>query len=123
MHQRIRLAVERERGLKRRLFERAVRVGRKRLAGEALSFGERLIDPVLDRLVRDKVRARFGGRLKAMISGGAPLNPEIGGVFSAPPGPPPPGPAPARSAPARLRPPPGALRDQPGAPPPRPAAA
>src|SRR5260370_775830 len=35
MHQRIRLAVDRERGLKRRLFERAVRVGGKRLAGEA----------------------------------------------------------------------------------------
>ena len=83
MHQRIRLGIERERGLKRTLFERAVAIGRKRLAGETLSFGERLIDPVLDRLVRDKVRARFGGRLKAMISGGAPLNPEIGGFFLA----------------------------------------
>jgi long-chain acyl-CoA synthetase len=83
MHQRIRLGIERERGLKRGLFERAVAIGRKRLAGETLSFGERLIDPVLDRLVRDKVRARFGGRLKAMISGGAPLNPEIGGFFLA----------------------------------------
>jgi long-chain acyl-CoA synthetase len=83
MHQRIRLAVERERGLKRGLFERAVAIGRKRLAGEALSIGERLIDPVLEKLVRDKVRARFGGQLKAMISGGAPLNPEIGGFFLA----------------------------------------
>jgi len=83
MHQRIRLAIERERGLKRSLFERAVATGRKRLAGEPLSLGERLLDPVLDRLVRDKVRARFGGHLKAMISGGAPLNPEIGGFFLA----------------------------------------
>ncbi len=83
MHQRIRLAVERERGLKRGLFERAVSIGKKRLADEPLSLGERLIDPVLDKLVRDKVRARFGGRLKAMISGGAPLNPEIGGFFLA----------------------------------------
>jgi long-chain acyl-CoA synthetase len=83
MHQRIRLAIERERGLKRRLFERAVTIGKKRLSGEPVSLGERLIDPVLDRLVRNKVRARFGGRLKAMISGGAPLNPEIGGFFVA----------------------------------------
>src|SRR5260370_14214512 len=84
MHQRIRLAVERERGLKRRLFERAVKGGRKRLSGEALSFGERLVDPVLDRLVRDKVRARFGGHLKAMISGRAALNPENGSFFLGP---------------------------------------
>src|SRR6266567_636886 len=83
MHQRIRLAIERERGLKRTLFERAVAIGRKRLAGEPLSMAERLIDPVLDKLVRAKVRARFGGHLKAMISGGAPLNPEIGGFFLA----------------------------------------
>src|SRR3954463_5581823 len=83
MHQRIRLGIQRERGLKRKLFERAVEIGRKRLDQARLSFGERLIDPVLEKLVRDKVRARFGGRLKAMISGGAPLNPEIGGFFLA----------------------------------------
>jgi len=83
LHQRIRMGIERERGLKRRLFEQAVANGRKRLAGESLSLGEWLLDPLLDRLVRSKVRARFGGRLKAMISGGAPLNPEIGSFFVA----------------------------------------
>src|SRR5213079_3636078 len=83
MHQRIQRGIQREHGLKRKLFERAVAIGRKHLAGEGLSFGDRVFDPLLDRLVRDKVRARFGGRLKAMISGGAPLNPEIGGFFLA----------------------------------------
>jgi long-chain acyl-CoA synthetase len=83
LHQRIRLQIQRERGLRRRLFETAVALGQKRLAGGELSFGERLVDPLLDRLVRAKVRARFGGRLKAMISGGAPLTPEIGGFFLA----------------------------------------
>src|SRR4029077_2405845 len=42
-----------------------------------------LLDPLLDRLVRAKLRRRFGGRLKAMVSGGAPLNPEIGSFFLA----------------------------------------
>jgi long-chain acyl-CoA synthetase len=83
MHQRIRRGIEREKGLKRRLFEQAVMLGRKRLAGERHRIGERLIDPLLERLVRDKVRARFGGRLKAMVSGGAPLNPEIASFFLA----------------------------------------
>jgi long-chain acyl-CoA synthetase len=83
MHQRIRRGIEREKGLKRTLFEKAVAIGRRRLAGEKLGMGERLIDPLLDKLVRAKVRARFGGRLKAMVSGGAPLNPEIGSFFLA----------------------------------------
>ncbi|MGD9615744.1 MAG: long-chain fatty acid--CoA ligase [Alphaproteobacteria bacterium] len=83
MHQRIRLGIQREQGLKRRLFEQAVAIGRKRREGESLTLAEKLLDPALDKLVRDKVRARFGGRLKAMVSGGAPLNPEIGGFFLA----------------------------------------
>src|SRR5262249_10890820 len=33
--------------------------------------------------VRDKIRQRFGGRLKALISGGAALNLEIGIFFTA----------------------------------------
>jgi long-chain acyl-CoA synthetase len=83
MYQRIRRGMEREKGLKRRLFEKAVANGRKRLADERLGLGERAIEPLLERLVREKVRARFGGRLKAMVSGGAPLNPEIGSFFVA----------------------------------------
>jgi long-chain acyl-CoA synthetase len=83
LHQRISHQIQREKGLKRRLFEAAVTIGRARLAGDELTFGQRLLDPLLDRMVRDKVRARFGGRLKAMISGGAPLNPQIGSFFVA----------------------------------------
>ena len=83
MHQRIRLGVERKGGVTQKLFDQAVAIGRKRLLSQTPSVGERLLDPLLDRLVRAKVRARFGGRLKAMVSGGAPLNPEIGRFFLA----------------------------------------
>src|SRR5262249_719639 len=66
-----------------RLFARALAIGKKRAALETLSLGEILLDPLLDRLIRAPLRRRFGGRLKAMVSGGAPLNPEIGRVFLA----------------------------------------
>jgi long-chain acyl-CoA synthetase len=83
LHHRIRLGVERKGGLSQKMFEQAVAIGRKRLGSERTSLGERLVDPLLDRAVRSKVRERFGGRLKAMVSGGAPLNPEIGRFFLA----------------------------------------
>ena len=83
LHQRIRLAIERKGGISQNLFERALAVGHKRLMSQTPSLGERVLDPVIDRLVRAKLRRRFGGRLKAMVSGGAPLNPEIGRFFLA----------------------------------------
>jgi long-chain acyl-CoA synthetase len=83
LHQRIRLGVARKGGLSLRMFERTLALGTKRQAGQALGLRERAADRVLDRLVRAKMRARFGGRLKAMVSGGAPLNPEIGRFFVA----------------------------------------
>jgi long-chain acyl-CoA synthetase len=83
LHQRIRLSVARKNGTARKMFDRAVTIGEKRLLSQTPSIGERLLDPFLDRLVRARLRARFGGRLKAMVSGGAPLNPEIGRFFLA----------------------------------------
>jgi long-chain acyl-CoA synthetase len=83
LHTRIRLGVERKNGLARRMFGQAVSIGQKRLLSQPPSLGERLFDPVLDHVVRAKMRQRFGGRLKAMVSGGAPLNPEIGRFFLA----------------------------------------
>ncbi len=83
LHLRITHQLQRESAIKRWLFARAVEIGRKRLAGQRLALADRLLDPAVDKLVRGKIRARFGGRLKAMISGSAPLNPEIGSFFTA----------------------------------------
>jgi long-chain acyl-CoA synthetase len=75
--------IEKDGGLKRRLFERALALGLRRMDGPPLGTWERLQDAVLDRLVRSKVRARFGGKLQALVSGGARLDPELGGFFIA----------------------------------------
>ncbi len=82
LHARITRDVEKTGGTKQQLFEKTLALGRKRYEGK-LGFLDVAADATLDKLVRDKVRERFGGRLKALVSGGAPLNPEIGLFFTA----------------------------------------
>jgi long-chain acyl-CoA synthetase len=66
---------------KQSLFHRAMDIGFKRQDGASLSLADRLIDPLLDRIVRAKIRDRFGGKLKAAVSGGARLEPDVGRFF------------------------------------------
>ncbi len=74
--------VARQPGWRRALFGQALAAGRRRLEGHAIPL-DRALDPLLDRLVRAKIRARFGGRLRAAMSGGARLEPEVGQFFRA----------------------------------------
>jgi long-chain acyl-CoA synthetase len=83
MHQKITRGVEKQGGMKERMFNATRRLGAKRFnEPENLTIIERIADTLLDKLVRNKVRGRFGGRLKALVSGGAPLNPDIGLFFT-----------------------------------------
>ncbi|MCH8198033.1 MAG: long-chain fatty acid--CoA ligase [Proteobacteria bacterium] len=84
LHLRILRGVARAGGLQKKLFARTLALGtRKYEAPGALSIVERMTDLVLEVVVRRKVRRRFGGRLKAMISGGAALNYDIALFFTA----------------------------------------
>jgi long-chain acyl-CoA synthetase len=84
LHQRILHGIRQEGRLRQRLFLAALELGRRRQSHpERFGIGAHIVDFFLERLVRDKVRQRFGGRLKAMVSGGAPLNPDIAIFFRA----------------------------------------
>jgi long-chain acyl-CoA synthetase len=83
MRMRILAGVDRAGGTKAKLFHRAVKLGTKRYEGERLSIGEWIENLLLTLLVRRKVGKRFGGRLKALVSGGAPLNYDVGTFFTA----------------------------------------
>lgn len=68
---------------RRWLFRRALSLGLRKMDGPPLNPLERLEDAALERLVRTRVQARFGGGLAALISGGARLDPELSGFFLA----------------------------------------
>ena len=74
-------------GIKRRLIDWALRVGRKasevRLQRRRLSPWLALRHRLADRLVYSKVQEKLGGRLRVAISGGAPLAKEIAEFFHA----------------------------------------
>lgn len=81
---RITRGVQSDGGLKAKLFERALELGFKRLRDrQPLTLSEKIADWFLSRTVRKKVRKQFGGRLKALVSGGAPLSPDVGYFFAA----------------------------------------
>jgi len=82
LRQKILSGVHRQGGIKQRMFELALQLGIKRYEqGGRLNPLEGVVDRVLDKLVRQKVNERFGGNLKAMVSGGAPLNYDVGAFF------------------------------------------
>ncbi|MDA8230257.1 MAG: long-chain fatty acid--CoA ligase [Magnetospirillum sp.] len=83
MRARILRGVQRQGNLQAKLFFAAVELGSRRIEKGRLSAAAALTDRALDLLVRRKVRQRFGGRLKALVSGGAPLAYDVGLFFTA----------------------------------------
>jgi long-chain acyl-CoA synthetase len=80
LRQRILKQVEKQGKIGRYLMKRALDIGGKSSAGR-VPLWDKPMDLILGRTLRPKVGARFGGRLKAMVAGGAPLNPEVGIFF------------------------------------------
>jgi len=76
--------IEKEGGLKKKLFDRCIDIGTKHAKDpSSLSLWENILNPLLSLTVRRKVQKRFGGRVKALVAGGAPLSPDVGYFFSA----------------------------------------
>ena len=77
---RIMKQVTKQGGMAEKLMTMALEVGERRAEGRS-RFGDGAKDFLVGKLLKPKIRQRFGGRIKAMVSGGAPLNPEVGIFF------------------------------------------
>jgi len=82
LRMRISKTIEKQGGASAYLLRQALDIGGKRYAGR-LRLIDRPMQAAVATLFKPKISKKFGGRLKAMISGGAPLNPEVGLFFEA----------------------------------------
>ena len=64
--------------IKRSLFFKTLELGAKKFKKEKLSVFENILNKILDKIVRKKIINNFGGNLKAFVSGGGPLDKNVG---------------------------------------------
>jgi long-chain acyl-CoA synthetase len=80
LRQRILKNVEKQGRLSNYLMRRALEIGAKGYQG-SVPLWDRPMEFILQKTLRPKISQRFGGRIKAMVSGGAPLNPDVGDIL------------------------------------------
>ena len=79
---RILKGVKKTGGAKEKLFMRTIELGTKKFENpKSLTLKEKIENKALDILVRKKVQKKFGGNMLAFVSGGAPLNYDVGMFF------------------------------------------
>ncbi len=83
LYNKININMKKQTGFKAKLIEATIRLGKKKLLKEKMTFFEKLINLLLDLLVRKKIKKQFGGNLRAFISGGGALDKEIGEFLNA----------------------------------------
>ena len=78
LHTRISQGLKNQSKLSQRFFAITLKLGMKKYYGEDMSLMDKFLNGLMDKIVRRKVKKRFGGSLRALISGGAALNFEVG---------------------------------------------
>ena len=78
LYNKININLKKQTGIKAKLIEATLRLGKKKLIGQEMTFFEKLINIIVEELVRKKIKKQFGGNLKAFVSGGGALDQEIG---------------------------------------------
>ena len=83
LHAKMKINLKNQSNFKQNLFNKTIQLGTKKFKNIKLSFSENIFNLILDKLVRKKVKNNFGGRLEAFISGGGPLDSQVGEALNA----------------------------------------
>jgi len=83
LYNKINMNMKKEKGFKAKLIKATIDLGKKELLKQKMNFSEKLMNSLVNVLVRKKVKKQFGGNLKAFVSGGGALDKEIGEFLNA----------------------------------------
>ena len=83
LYQKINASFNKATGLKKILIKKMLNLGLKKIQKEPLNFIEKIQDSILDKIVRKKIKAQFGGSLKTFVSGGGALDKKVGFFLNA----------------------------------------
>jgi long-chain acyl-CoA synthetase len=78
LYNKININLKKQTGFKSKLINVTLRLGKKKLLNQTMTFSEKLVNLIVEALVRKKIKKQFGGNLKAFISGGGALDKEVG---------------------------------------------
>ena len=78
LHTRISQGLKKQGKISQLLFASTLKLGEKDYFNKKMNGLEKITNKLLDKIVRRKVNKRFGGNLKALVSGGSALNFEVG---------------------------------------------
>jgi long-chain acyl-CoA synthetase len=79
----ININFEKQTGIKKKIIDITLHLGKKILKKEKLNFSETIMNFICNLLVRKKIQNQFGGNLTAFISGGGALDKNIGEFLNA----------------------------------------
>jgi len=83
LYNKININMKKQTGFKAKLIAATIRLGKKKLLKQKMTFFEKLLNSLVNVLVRKKIKKQFGGNLRAFISGGGALDKEIGEFLNA----------------------------------------
>ena len=83
LYTKININFEKQTGLKKKIINKTLKLGKKLLKKDKLSISENNMNFLCNILVRKKIQNQFGGNLQAFVSGGGALDQKIGKFLNA----------------------------------------